>query len=44
MSDAVLDLITAPRIATERRDDGSILLRSAEQLGDHAEERVTASR
>jgi feruloyl-CoA synthase len=35
MSDAVLDLFAPPRIAGERRDDGSILLRSDEPLGSH---------
>ena len=35
MAEAVIDLFAPPRITSERRDDGTILLRSAEALGDY---------
>ncbi|MEA2284628.1 MAG: feruloyl-CoA synthase [Solirubrobacteraceae bacterium] len=36
MPDAVLEVFAAPQTIMERRDDGVLVLRSAEPLGDHA--------
>jgi feruloyl-CoA synthase len=35
MPDTVLDLFAPPRVVIEERDDGAILLRSEDALGDH---------
>ena len=35
VAEAVIDLFAPPRITSERRDDGTILLRSAEALGEY---------
>src|SRR3954470_12764899 len=36
MSGATVELFAAPRVVAEERDDGAILLRSADRLGDFA--------